>query len=168
MAAVQFAGQMPVQDTPAVQPLRGMRPPPGACRTTWIGNSFGGSGGPNGFGAWMQNGAHEIEVTPDGTVLAGVEWDEAGRCAGLYKDGKLNRALLRGPEGARETAWGWNTGNNAIAASGSHLYIANTGKRLLRFAWTPGDLSSGRYLDEAEMPEKGHHEAGPVLVRLES
>jgi hypothetical protein len=91
-----------------------VQPPPGTYTTSWVGNSFGGDGGPNGFGYWVQNGVDEIEVTPDGTVIAGVEWDEAGRCAGLYKDGRLNRALLKA-EKIPQSAWGWNTANNALA-----------------------------------------------------
>ena len=54
--------------------------PPGHYHTSWVGNSFGGGGGPNGFGDRVQNGADEIGVTPDGTVVAGTDWDEAGRC----------------------------------------------------------------------------------------
>jgi hypothetical protein len=87
---------------PAAQPIQ---PPPGEYRTSWVGNSFGGDGGNNGEGYWVQNGADEIEVTPDGTVIAGTDWDEAGRCVGLYKDGRPNRVLLK-QEGAKETAWG--------------------------------------------------------------
>ena len=142
------------QETPSVRAFSGMKPPPGGYITSWVGNSFGGSGGPNGFGYWVQNGADEIEVTPDGTVLAGTDWDEAGRCAGLYKDGKPGRVLMRAPDDMKETAWGWNTGNNALAVSGETIYIANTGKQLLRFAWKPGDLDSGRYLNEVTIPEK--------------
>jgi hypothetical protein len=123
-------------------------PPGGTVETSWVGNSFGGDGGGNGFGFWVQNGVDEIEVTPDGTVIAGVAWDEAGRCAGLYKDGKVNRVLLKAREGGRETAWGWNTGNNAVAANGATIYIANSGKRLIRFGWTPGNLDSARFIDE--------------------
>ncbi len=125
--------------------------PPGSYCTDWVGNSFGGDGGPNGFGYWVQNAADEIEVTPDGTVVAGIPWDEAGRCAGLYKDGKVNRVLLKAREGSPETAWGWNTGNKAIAASENHIYIGNSGKRLLRFRWVPGDLDSARYVDEVSL-----------------
>lgn len=141
---------LPSLDVHAALPLADeeLAPPPGSVSTSWVGNSFGGDGGGNGFGYWVQNGVDEIEVTPDGTVIAGVAWDEAGRCVGLYKDGKVNRVLVRSPEGTRETAWGWNTGNNAIAVDGPTIYIANTGKRLLRFAWTPGNLDSARYVDE--------------------
>src|SRR6516162_9803454 len=90
--------------------------PPGTYRTSWVGNSFGGDGGPNGQGYWVQDAADKIEVSPDGTVFAGVEWDEAGRCAGLYKDGKVNRKLLQEHYGrGRETAWGFGTANTAVA-----------------------------------------------------
>ncbi len=46
--------------------LAAFTPPPGTYRTSWMGNSLPGDGGPNGFGYWMQNGADEIEVTPGG------------------------------------------------------------------------------------------------------
>lgn len=139
--------------------------PPGRYRTSWVGNSFGGDGGPNGFGYWVQNGADEIEVTPDGTVLAGTDWDEAGRCVGLYKNGKCNRVLLK-QETSKETAWGWNTGNHALAVSGEQIFIANTGKRLLRFRWRPGDLDSAEFVGEMEMPDKAValHARGEMLA----
>jgi hypothetical protein len=126
-----------------------IKPPPGSYHTSWVGNSLPGDGGPNGTGFWVQNGADEIEVTPDGTVLAGTDWDEAGRCVGLYKGGKVNRVLLKqeGP-GVKETAWGWNTGNGAIAVEGPNIYLANKGKRLLRFTWKPGDLDSAAFAEE--------------------
>ena len=127
--------------------------PPGHYRTSWVGNSFGGGGGPNGFGDWVQNGADEIEVTPDGAVVAGTDWDEAGRCVGLYKDGKCNRVLVKHERG-RETAWGWNTGNHAIAVNADQIFVANTGKRLLRFHWKPGELDSAVFADEVTMSEQ--------------
>ncbi|MDX1953318.1 MAG: hypothetical protein SFY81_14150 [Verrucomicrobiota bacterium] len=126
--------------------------PPGRYSTSWVGNSFPGDGGPNGFGNWVQNGADEIEVTADGTVLAGTDWDEAGRCVGLYKDGKVNRVLLK-QESKKETAWGWNTGNEAIAVDGTNIYIANKGAHFLRFSWTPGNLDSAKFEEEFEMPK---------------
>ena len=129
--------------------------PPGRYTTSWVGNSFPGNGGPNGFGYWVQNGADEIEVTPDGTVIAGTDWDEAGRCVGLYKDGAVNRVLLKqeGQE-VKETAWGWNTGTHAIATDETNIFVANTGKRLLRFTWTPGDLDSAKVAEEFALPDK--------------
>ena len=111
---------------------------------------------------WVQNGADEIEVTPDGTVFAGVDWDEAGRCAGLYKDGKVNRVLLKERDGkGQETAWGWGTANNAVAAGGELLYVANAGKKLLRFRWTPGDLDSARFVDEVDTERRGGRPGRP-------
>jgi hypothetical protein len=136
-------------------PARGEQPPPGIRplrhATSWVGNSFGGDGGQNGFGYWVQNGADEIEVTPDVIVFAGISWDEAGRCAGLYKDGRVDRVLLKEHDGAGQgTAWGWGTANSAVAASGEFLYVANAGKRLLRFRWRPGELDSARFVDEVD------------------
>ena len=128
------------------------KPPPGVYHTSWVGNSFGGDGGPNGSGYWVQDCAARIAVTPDGTVFCGGPWDEAGRCAGLYKDGKVNRALLKEHDGkGRETAWGWGAANKAVAAEGKFLYVANLGKKLLRFQWQPGDLDSARFVDEVDV-----------------
>jgi hypothetical protein len=131
-------------------PARGEpKPPSGTYRTSWVGNSFGGDGGPNGEGYWVQNGAARMSVAADGTAFCGIEWDEAGRCAGLYKDGKVNRVLLKERDGkGKETAWGWGTANNAVAVAGERLYVANKGKKLLRFRWKPGDLDSARFVDE--------------------
>ena len=112
-----------------------------------------GDGGPNGLGYWVQNGADEIEITPDGTVIAGTGWDEAGRCVGLYKEGRPNRVLLK-QEGKKETAWGWNTGNDALAVDGTNIFVANSGKRLLRFTWAPGNLDSAKVAEEFGMPGK--------------
>ena len=139
--------------TPPLPATDWIHPPPDTYRTSWVGNSFPGDGGPNGFGHWVQNSADEIEVTPDGTVIVGADWDEAGRCVGLYKDGKVNRVLVK-REGGKETAWGWNTGNHAIAVDGTNIYVANTGKRLLQFTWKPGDLDSVKFHREAEMQAK--------------
>ena len=44
----------------------------------------------NGTGRWVQNVIDEMEVTPDGTVIVGANWDEGGRCLGVYKDGLVS------------------------------------------------------------------------------
>ena len=127
--------------------------PPGTYRTSWVGNSFGGDGGPNGQGYWVQNGVDEIEVTPDGTVFAGVGWDEAGRCLGLYKNGKVNRNLVKAEGGKLpDSAWGWGTGNNAVAVTGDKIFVANSGKKLLLFHWTPGDIESVKFDRAIDLP----------------
>ena len=129
--------------------------PPGSYETSWVGNSFGGNGGPNGYGYWVQEGANAMDVSPDGTVLVGVDWDEAGRCAGLYKDGKTNRVLLKAENlKGGEGAWGWNTGNHAVAFLGDHIYIANTGKKLLKFSWKIGGLDSAKFETSVDTPDK--------------
>ncbi|MBP3529712.1 MAG: hypothetical protein J6K25_00820 [Thermoguttaceae bacterium] len=139
--------------------------PPGTYDVCWVGNTFSGNGGPNGFGYWVQNAADEIEVAPNGVVLAGCGWDEAGRCAGLHRDGKVNRVLLK-QEGVKESAWGWNTGNNALAFDGDEIYIANAGKRLIRFVGSTEDLDSWKAADDAELPEEpvGAHAKKGVLA----
>lgn len=135
--------------TAAAEPRVAFHNPPGQFSTSWVGNSFPGDGGPNGFGFWVQNGADEIKVGLNGTVFAGTDWDEAGRCLGLYRDGQVNRVLVKqeGP-GVRETAWGWNTGTHALAVDGTNVFIGNKGGRFLRFSWTPGDLDSVRFVRE--------------------
>lgn len=124
-------------------------PPPGVYRTSWVGNSFGGNGGPNGFGYWVQEGVSKLVVSPDGTAFCGVEYDEAGRCVGLYKEGHVNRVLLqeRGPE----TAWGFGTANKALAVWRDTIYVGNLGKKLLRFHWQPGDINSAKFVGEVDM-----------------
>ncbi len=78
---------------------RTIHAPPGQVQTSWVGHSFGGHGGPNGFGYWVQNASARSVVTPDGTMIVGIDWDEAGRCVGLYKDGRVNRVLLKAEGG---------------------------------------------------------------------
>lgn len=74
--------------------------------THWVGNTFEGAG-PNGYGRWVQNYVDEIEVTPDGSVITASAWDEAGRCTGIYKDGNVNRDLLKQYNGkGGHKAWG--------------------------------------------------------------
>jgi hypothetical protein len=158
-------------EKPAVRAFTDVKPPPGVYRTSWVGNTFGGNGGPNGEGYWVQNGAAAIAVTPDGTVIAGLEWDEAGRCAGLYKDGHVNRVLLQAKgDSLPDSAWGWGTGNNALAAVGDQILIASTGKKLLRFRWKIGDLNSAAFVEAVDMPDKavGLAARGELVVAVYS
>jgi hypothetical protein len=126
---------------------------PGHVITSWVGNTFGGETDQNGFGRWIQNGIAPgaFSVTPDGTVVAGVDWDEAGRCIGLYKDGSTNSRLvaqydMRGGHGC----WGFGSSNHAVAADGEWLYACNLDGHLMRFRWTPGDLESHAWTDQLE------------------
>ena len=45
---------------------------------------------------------------------------------------------------------GLGTANKAVAAETDFLYVANVGKKLLRFRWKPGDLDSARFVDEVD------------------
>ena len=144
--------------------------PPGTYHTSWIGNSFGGSGAttvnPNGFGYWVQDGVGAMAVSPDGTVFLGVNWDEGGRTVGLYKNGRPNRILVRA-DNSQLKAWGFNTGNKALCVDGAFFYVANSGKGLLRFQWTPGNINSATYLNEVLLPQPATGlscSAGKILV----
>lgn len=135
--------------------------PPGTYHTSWVGNSFGGSGAPpgspNGFGYWVQDNAGSMAVSPDGTVFLGTDWDEAGRTVGLYKNGLPNRVLVQA-EASQINVWGFNTANTGICVNGSFFYVAtvpakySTAVGLLRFQWTPGDINSAHYLGETVLP----------------
>jgi len=119
--------------------------------THWVGNTFEGAG-PNGYGRWVQNYVDEIEVTPDGAVITASEWDEAGRCTGIYKDGDVNRDLLKQYNGqGGHKAWGWGTASQAVAVEGNFIFIANTANELLRFRWNPNNIHEYAYIDQTQL-----------------
>jgi len=119
--------------------------------THWVGNTFEGAG-PNGYGRWVQNFVDEIEVTPDGAVITASGWDEAGRCTGIYKDGDVNRDLLKQYNGqGGHRAWGWGTASEAVAVEGNFIFIANTVNELLRFRWNPQNIHEYAYLDQVSI-----------------
>lgn len=70
---------------------------PGTLRTDWVGNTFGGAEIINPAGSiddplnrsWVQNYVANIWVSENGTLFAMSDWDEGGRTAGIYKDGKV-------------------------------------------------------------------------------
>ena len=132
---------------------------PGKVTTTWVGNTFPGAAegnlfGQNGFGEWVQNGIAPgaFVVTPDGTAIAGVEWDEAGRCIGLYKGGRTNpRLVAQYDMRGGHNCWGFGSANHAVAADGEWLYASNLDGHLLRFRWTPGELDSHTWVDQLEL-----------------
>jgi hypothetical protein len=135
--------------------------PPGTYHTSWIGNSFGGSGAvgdegvafhSNGFGHWVQDSVGSMAVSTDGTVLVDARWDEGGHGVGLYKNGQTNRVPVIGP-----TPWksnGMNASGTAICVDDSFFYVVNVHKALLRFRWTPGDINSSKFIDEVLLPER--------------
>jgi hypothetical protein len=119
--------------------------------THWVGNTFEGAG-PNGYGRWVQDYVDEIEVTPDGAVITASEWDEAGRCTGIYKDGDVNRDLLKQYNGqGGHKAWGWGTASQAVAVEGNFTFIANTANELLRFRWNPNNIHEYAYIDQTQL-----------------
>ncbi|MEG4627953.1 hypothetical protein Q5691_27165 [Microcoleus sp. w1-18aA5] len=80
-------------------------------KTSWIGNTFGGGS------KWVQIQISAMYVANDGTVYTNSVWDEAGREAGIYKDGDAiaKASNLHG--------WG-RTGGEAVTANSKYLYIA--------------------------------------------
>jgi hypothetical protein len=131
---------------------------PGEVKTSWVGNTLGGATGvdgyQNGFGEWVQNGIAPaaFAVAPDGTAVAGVGWDEAGRCIGLYKNGKVNpRIVAQYDMRGGHRAWGFGSANTAVAVDGEFIYAGNRDGQLMRFRWTPGDLDSHAWVDQLEL-----------------
>lgn len=88
-------------------------------KTSWIGNTFGGGS------KWVQNQISAMYVARDGTVYTNSVWDEAGREAGIYKDGDAiaKASNLHG--------WG-RTGGEAVTANSKYLYIAMTQRAIDR------------------------------------
>jgi hypothetical protein len=80
---------------------------------SWLGNSFPGAD------KWVQQDIHALAVTPDGTVYTNVEWDEAGRNVGVYKDGDVVGNALH------THGWGYE-GGRAVAINSSYLFIGQT------------------------------------------
>jgi hypothetical protein len=87
-------------------------PLPGVS-VSWLGNSLPGAE------AWVQQDVHAMLVTPDGTVWTNVEWDEAGREVGVYRDGKVVG------KAGHTHGWGYH-GGRAIAVNDDHVFIAQT------------------------------------------
>ncbi len=80
-------------------------------QTSWIGNTFGGGE------KWVQNNIEAMYVASDGTVYTNSAWDEAGREAGIYKDGDVIGKL--------SDTHGWSRlGGQAVTANSKYVYIA--------------------------------------------
>ncbi len=109
-------------------------------RTDWLGNTFSGAT------QWVQNYINEIAVFENGTVLTASDWDENGRCSGLYKDGDVNKKMFQQYNGAGgHNCWGWGTASEAVAIDSNFVYIINCDGDLLRFTWDPQNIHTNRY-----------------------
>ncbi|QOV22142.1 NHL repeat-containing protein [Anabaenopsis elenkinii] len=86
------------------------RTPQPTYQTSWIGNTFGGGE------KWVQNYIQSMYVAPNGTVYTNSLWDEAGREAGIYKDGDVIGRL------ADLHGWGRH-GGQAVTANDQYVYI---------------------------------------------
>jgi hypothetical protein len=80
-------------------------------KTSWIGNTFGGGQ------KWIQNQVLDMYVAPDGTVFTNSPWDEAGREAGVYKNGD---AVAKA-----EDLHGWGRfGGIAVTIDKKYMYVS--------------------------------------------
>ena len=145
-----------------------IKPPPGSYTTSWVGNSLPGDGGPNGLGFWVQNGADEIEVTPDGTVLAGTEWDEAGRASASTRKARSTASSSSRPGRASRRRPGAGTPPMGPSPSTARTSTSRT-RASGSFASPggPGDLDSAAFADERELPAVAvglHARAGRLVV----
>src|SRR5262245_57705653 len=93
-----------------VDPRPKIAPAPLRYSTSWVGNTFGGGA------RWVQNAAESMQVLPDGTLLVGSFWDEAGREVGLYKNGDVVGQL---PDTHMRAGF-------AVAASERYYFYAHT------------------------------------------
>ena len=138
-------GLMAAAETPAV---------PVAGTVVWssIGNSIDARGGMRNA-EWVQQMVDEVEVSPEGTLLATSWWDEQGRCIGLYnKEGRTHRTVFgQYNRKGGHNCWGYGTANKAAALDGTHIYCVNADKQLLRFDWKPGEVESHVYRDQFEV-----------------
>ena len=80
---------------------------------SWLGNSYPGAQ------AWVQQNVKGLHVTPDGTVYAAVEWDEAGREVGVYREGKAIGMA------GHSHGWGYH-GGAAVAVNSRYVYFAQS------------------------------------------
>ncbi len=87
--------------------------PANSYTTSWIGNTFSGGS------KWVQNFVDGMYVAPNGTVYTNSVWDEAGREAGIYKDGDVI--------GNASATHGWGRGGGgSVTANSKYIYIAMT------------------------------------------
>ncbi|MDH6061753.1 hypothetical protein NWP17_15145 [Chrysosporum bergii ANA360D] len=85
--------------------------PQPSYQTSWIGNTFPGGE------KWVQNNIEGMYVSPDGTVYTNSIWDEAGREAGIYKNGDVIGKLS-------DTHGWYRLGGQAITANNKYIYMA--------------------------------------------
>ncbi len=126
-------------------------------QTSWLGNTFGGADG-----KWVQNYVDEIEVSPDGAVYTASEWDEGGRCAGVYKNGEVMATMLKQFDGkGGHKAWGWGTATHGVAIDATRIYLINTEGELLRF-----NRADHKFIDSTpvlEITKGGEKKAGKAV-----
>lgn len=112
IASVIIAVYLTIDETPLLtKHLAASVTPANTYKTSWIGNTFGGNN------KWVQIQISGMYVSADGTVYTNSGWDEAGREAGIYKNGDV--------VGKAEDLHGWGRlGGAAVVADQKYIYIA--------------------------------------------
>ena len=93
----------------------------------YLGNTFDGSS------KWVQNHAEELDVASDGTMVTASDWDEAGRCVGIFKDGQPVAYLKQFNGAGGHTCWGYGTATRATAVDDNYLYLNDCNGNIQRY-----------------------------------
>jgi len=132
---------------------------PARSSQSYFGNTFSGE-------IWVQNSVDSAVVSDDGRIFTNSRWDEAGREAGIYRDGR--------PVGALPGLHGWGRhGGSGIAIVDGFVLAAVSQKGGYKYPEDdyppPGETWFGvtRYTAEGEVaswPEGRGHAAAMVIV----
>ena len=116
---------------PGVPNPNNPRPKKPVYTSSWLGNTFGTPD------TAIQQSIDGIAVTTDGRVFTNSAWDEGGREAGIYQDGKLI--------GSAQYTHGWGCGGGrTLAMNSRYLFLA------MRM-----DSQGGQLVDRNTWPAKG-------------
>ncbi len=110
----------------------------------YVGNTFSGDDN-----KWVQNYATEVDVASDGTLVTASDWDEAGRCVGIFKDAQPVAYIKQYNGAGGHSCWGWGTSTKAIAIDDAYLYVNNCQGELMRFSRSNGYA----YVDQTQTGE---------------
>ena len=106
---------------------------------SYVGNTFSGDNL-----KWVQNYANELDVASDGTMVTASEWDEAGRCIGIFKNGQPVAMVKEYNGNGGHNCWGYGTASRAIAIDDKYVYVNNCDGDIMRF----NRLDNYKYIDK--------------------
>ncbi|MCL2351462.1 MAG: Ig-like domain-containing protein, partial [Firmicutes bacterium] len=129
-----------------------------AYATSWLGNTYPGIGtNVRQAGKWVQEWAVNAAFA-EGAVFTATNWDEAGRCTGIYKDGDVNSYLIwaHDNQGNDLDGWGWGTSSYAVAVNASNFWIFTDAGNLIRYAWDPNNIHTNTQQQYIHVDNGGH------------